>query len=528
MFIGMLGYPTQFGNIDSLQLLTSSDYAEKRIAYLALSQLLDESNELLLLATCSIKRDLEADSSLVVGLALGAVANIATAEMTRYVLTEVINLLRHKRSFVRRKAALAGCRIVRMAPECAEEFIANAPQLIEDQNPSVQNAGTYLLFEMLKAAPEIIPELGRIIPILCRTLDNLASIKSVNSDYTFHEVNNPFLMVSSLRLLRALSSLCYSYRSELEETLSRLSTNLLAVTKASYAVFYEFVLLIVKGDFSPALKSVAINTTSKMLRSKESNYRYIGLRCLQESVLLKPESFQQYKYSILECLEEHDDSVKLKALEIITLSVTETNSQEIVEQLFRRFKKSELNFRQQVGGRICSILEHFQGQSEWFINSFIELLEADSSVVPENLIYLATSVLQKTPSVQQQIVRKLFTSLQATQQNEATQQLAMWCVGEYYSLVESPDTVIDVFEDLCSLRLCDKSREFMISALFKIGLVRPDFDSRIRYLLELQSDHPSIEIQQRACEYLVLLSPEFSQLRQVCSPKPSSSIIDEI
>jgi AP-1 complex subunit gamma-1 len=515
MFIGMLGYPTQFGNIDSLQLLTSNDYAEKRIAYLSLSQLLDESNELLLLATCSIKRDLEADSSLVIGLALSAVANISTADMTRYVLTEVVNLLRHKRSFVRRKAALAGCRIVRMAPECAEDFLSAAPELLEDQNPSAQNAGTYLVHEMLKASPELMPELARLVPLLCRTLDSLSSIKETTSDYTFHEVNNPFLMVSSLKLLRALSALSGPYRQEQEETLSRLSTNLIAVSKSSYAVFYEFVLLILRGDFSPALKSIAINTTSKMLSSKESNYRYTGLRCLQESVQLRPMSFQQYKYSILECLDEADDSVRLKALEIISLSVTEENAQELYGQLFMRFKRGEQDYRRQVGGKICSILETFQSQREWFINSFIELLEEDSTVIPESLVYAATVALQSTLEVQQTIVRKLFKAMKAQQDNEVLQQLALWSIGEYFHLVESDEEVMQALEELADTRLCDKSREYLISALFKIALMRPNLDSRVRYLLELQSDQPNIEVQQRACEYLVLLSPDFLSLRRV-------------
>jgi AP-1 complex subunit gamma-1 len=528
MFIGMLGYPTQFGNIDSLQLLTSNDYADKRIAYLSLSQLLDESNELLLLATSSIKRDLESDSSLVVGLALSAVANISTADMTRYVLTEVVGLLRHKRSFVRRKAALAGCRIVRMAPECAEDFLAAAPQLLEDQNPSVQNAGTYLVHEMSKASPEIMPELARLVPLLCRTLDALSGMKVTSSDYTFHEVNNPFLMVSSLKLLRALSALSSPYQHEQEETLCRLSTNLIAVTKSSYAVFYEFVLLTLRGDFSPALKSIAINTTSKMLRSKESNYRYIGLRCLQESVQLRPMSFQQYKYSILECLDEVDDSVRLKALEIISLSVNEENAQELFDQLFRRFKRGEQDYRRQVGRKISSILETFQSQREWFINSFIELLEEDSTVIPESLVHAATVALQSTQGVQQTVVRKLFKAMKTLQDNEVLQQLALWSIGEYFSLVESEDEAIVALEDLADTRLCDKSREYLISALFKISLVRPDFDSRVRYLLELQSDQPNIEVQQRACEYLMLLSPDFGSIRGVLGAKraPNGAVPD--
>lgn len=528
MFIGMLGYPTQFGSVDSLQLLTSSDYAEKRTAYLALSLLQDESNELMMLATCSVKRDLEADSSLVIGLALGAIASIATAEMTRFVLADVIGLLRHKRSFVRRKAALAGCRIVRMVPECAADFLADVEFLVEDQNPSCQNAGTYLVHEITRAAPQLIPELGNLVPVLLKTLDNQAVIKSLSSDYTFHEVNNPFLIVTTLKLLRALSSACPLYRSELEETLSRLTTNLLAVTMASYSIFYEFTLLVLKGDFSPALKFIATSTISTYLRSKEPNYQYTGLRCLQQAVLVNPDNFPQYKHAIIKCLDCNDSTVSIKALEILSQSVTEDNAVELVDQLFIKFKQSEQDYRRQIGAKICDILKNFQSQSEWFINLFIELLEEDPAAVPETLLHTAISVLQKTPQVQMSVVRRLTASLSLTQRNEILLKLAVWSVGEYFPLVESQEAVIETLENLSCTRLADKSLGFLVSALFKIGLMRPDFEGRVRYLLEQQADHTNIELQQRVCEYLALLSPEFPQLRQACGPQQARQVIDDI
>lgn len=42
MFIQMLGYPTQFGQVECLKLIASNNFTEKRVGYLGLAQLLNE------------------------------------------------------------------------------------------------------------------------------------------------------------------------------------------------------------------------------------------------------------------------------------------------------------------------------------------------------------------------------------------------------------------------------------------------------------------------------------------------------
>ena len=54
VYLHMLGYPTHFGQMECLKLIAqnnSNSYAEKRIGYLGLMSLLDESQEILMLLT---------------------------------------------------------------------------------------------------------------------------------------------------------------------------------------------------------------------------------------------------------------------------------------------------------------------------------------------------------------------------------------------------------------------------------------------------------------------------------------------
>jgi len=65
LFFNLLGYPTAFGQVECIKLVSAPSYTEKRIGYLGLSQLLDETSDILMLVTNSIKRDLNAKETYV-------------------------------------------------------------------------------------------------------------------------------------------------------------------------------------------------------------------------------------------------------------------------------------------------------------------------------------------------------------------------------------------------------------------------------------------------------------------------------
>jgi AP-1 complex subunit gamma-1 len=78
-----------------VKLVASANFTEKRIGYLGLSQLMDESSEILILVTSSIKKDLnEKTNNFVIALALTAIAEISTDYMCRELYPEVKRLMK--------------------------------------------------------------------------------------------------------------------------------------------------------------------------------------------------------------------------------------------------------------------------------------------------------------------------------------------------------------------------------------------------------------------------------------------------
>ncbi|MES1912220.1 MAG: hypothetical protein MHM6MM_004532 [Cercozoa sp. M6MM] len=103
MFIDMLGYPTHFAQMEVINLIASPDFGQKRVGYLALSVLLNESTEVLLLVTQAMQSDLHSNVPYIAGLALSALGCIASADMARDLSADVIEILRSGHPYLCKK-----------------------------------------------------------------------------------------------------------------------------------------------------------------------------------------------------------------------------------------------------------------------------------------------------------------------------------------------------------------------------------------------------------------------------------------
>ena len=124
LFFNLLGYPTHFGQIECVKLVSSTNFTEKRIGYLGLSQLMDESSDILILVTSSIAKDLnEKGNNFVIALALTAIAEISTDYMWRELYPDVKRLMKSASAYIKQKAILAAIRTLKNIPDTIEDFL---------------------------------------------------------------------------------------------------------------------------------------------------------------------------------------------------------------------------------------------------------------------------------------------------------------------------------------------------------------------------------------------------------------------
>ena len=77
---------------------------------------------------------MENPSQYVQSLALCTLGNVCSTEMARDLAGDVEKLMKTSNSYVKKKAVLCACRIVRKVPEMMENFIPLVKPLLTDKN----------------------------------------------------------------------------------------------------------------------------------------------------------------------------------------------------------------------------------------------------------------------------------------------------------------------------------------------------------------------------------------------------------
>lgn len=117
----MLGYSTQFGQMQSIKLIATDNFIAKRIGYLGLTLLLSEDAELLILVTNSIKNDLEnVNNTHYQALALAALGDISTVDMCRQLSTQVLELIKSRNFYIKKRAVICACNLIAKATDLVE------------------------------------------------------------------------------------------------------------------------------------------------------------------------------------------------------------------------------------------------------------------------------------------------------------------------------------------------------------------------------------------------------------------------
>ena len=224
----MMGYPAHFGQIECLKLIASPKFLDKKLGYLGVMLLLDENQEVLTLITNCLKNDMNHPNMYVVGMALSALGNIASPEVSRDLSSEVDKLLTSSNPYIRKKAGLCAIRVIKKVPEFVDIFLPRIHAMMMDKNHSVLSTATSLAIEMCRTSPEMIPPMRKVrcchdngsssclttgidsissqlISTIVKNMRNLMHI-GFSPDYDVSGVTDPFLQVQFLTLLRILAA----------------------------------------------------------------------------------------------------------------------------------------------------------------------------------------------------------------------------------------------------------------------------------------------------------------------------------
>ena len=344
VFVHMLGYPTDFIHMTCVNLLSSSKFTEKRIAYIALSVIMDEKSEVLLLTTSTIKKDLESSNQYLIATALNAIGEICTPFMCRELASEVIKLINNPNPYIKKKAALACSKIIRKSPEFLEVIAEKLNTFFEDKNHGVLICGLSLAIQVFKLDESYIEKYSKYLKNMIRYLRNLVSTNYA-PEYDINGITDPFLQVKILEVLQYFGKNNSEASEEMNDLLASISTNTSSNKNTGNAVLYELARTIIVIDSNVGLKSLGSTILGKFLTHKDNNYKYIALNTLQEVARTDIVSVQKHKGTILDCLKDSDISIKRRALDLIYLIINNSNIKLIVKECLNFLLVAENEFK---------------------------------------------------------------------------------------------------------------------------------------------------------------------------------------
>ncbi|KAL1941179.1 hypothetical protein VTO73DRAFT_7391 [Trametes versicolor] len=522
LYIHMLGFEAHFGQIECLKLVASPRFGDKRLGYLGIMLLLDESQEVLTLVTNSLKNDMNHANMYAVGLALCTFADIASEEMSRDLANEIEKLLGSSNTYIRKKAALCALRVVRKVPDLADHFVSKSKNLLADRNHGVLLTAITLVTEICQIDPPSLEEFRNAVPLLVRHLKSLVTT-GYSPEHDVSGITDPFLQVKILRLMRLLGRGDPRASEIMNDILAQVATNTDSTKNVGNSILYETVMTVLEIEADSGLRVMAINILGKFLSNRDNNIRYVALNTLNKVVAIDTNAVQRHRNIILDCLRDGDISIRRRALELSYALINEQNVRILIRELLAFLEVADDEFKLGMTTQICLAAERFAPNKRWHIDTVLRVLKLAGNFVREEILSAFIRLVAHTPELQAYTASKLYASLRSDISQESLTLASTWVIGEYSEILlegglvdeEQPKPISDqeIVELLISVLDSPYAnyltRQFVLTALTKVSsrpTTSPAQQERIQTLLMTYTTSPELELQQRAVEFASLFN----------------------
>ena len=522
IYMQMMGYQTSFMQMSCINLLASSDFTEKRIAYSALPLVIDSTSQVLLLATSTIKKDLQnRDNPEIQALALNAVGDVCTPDMCREISMEVANIIQNTEDpNVKKRAACAGVVIIKNCPEMIDSYIDKIPLLLEDRTHSVCLSGIYLVLEMLNKKPNIIEKIKKYHSMFVKYEKSLLSV-SYSPEFDVNGITDPFLQAKILEIMQ------YTAKDdkELIDELADLFVSVQSITESSkqtgYALQYEIIKAINNLNASSGMKSLSNNILGKFLSSSDYNLKYIALNTLKDVARKDLASVQKHRAVILEFLKDNDISLQKRALDLIYLIINKSNLKNITKECLIFLPKAENEIKYELTKKLQDSIVKYSLSYKWEIDSLIKMVINSKGKIYEDVLSQIINSIIKVKDLYIYSAHKAFLALKV-KKNDNNQSLAKLCIyviGELCTYLINNNTlnckneplsvsekdILNLFKEIGNKHNSlgnETVIEYLLNALVKLLIKFPDKRSEIESIIKQYKRSYFAEIQSRALEYL--------------------------
>ncbi|KAH9255457.1 hypothetical protein BASA81_006576 [Batrachochytrium salamandrivorans] len=327
----MLGYDNQnTGDDDTsfhvIETMALPNFKYKRIGYLTAGQLLTSQSPVLLLATNSLKKELQANDVYIVGLALGSCSSFISKDMARDLLQDVISVTASStKPYVRKRGTLCLYKMCLKFPEAINMGAFDSlRQRLDDSDSSVVSCAVNAICELAKVNPRnVLPLTPQLFALLTTSGNNWLTIKVVKLYASLLKIE-PRL---GKKLLDPLAHIVQTTpaKSLLYEGIATIIMALSVIPPHS-----------VDKQKHEHICQLCAKKLQEFVQDPDQNLKYLGLNGfieLTNAATPAVANCLETKEIILCCLKDEDSTVRLKALELLSSLSTKQTVTGIVSRL---------------------------------------------------------------------------------------------------------------------------------------------------------------------------------------------------
>ena len=416
-----------------------------------------------------------------------------------------------------------------------------------DSDPGVMAASLNIFYDMARADAANYKDL---VPTFVSILKQVIE-RRLPKDFDYHKVPAPWMQVKLLKIMALLGAddqssseamckdlrrsthhrpstpawpyahplvlPCNRRRSLADEVIRECLQRAETQGSAAYAVIYECLGTITKIYPSPELVELAAGSIGRFLKADNNNLKYLGITALVAVVQVNPAYAAEHQLVVIDCLDDPDETLKRKTLELLCKMTNPVNVTVITEKLVAYTKGSvDPYLRKDLVPRIVQLAERFAPDNQWFLETMITLLEYAGDLVHKDTLNNLLSLIANPDSGDDAADAELrlfafesFMELLARPKlADKLVQAVCWVVGEYAYLADEYDKEA-VIEELVSL--LDRPHEnrnetngWVMAALLKLTSQTGIYPEALATKVESLKDSRCVDIQQRCYELLRL------------------------
>lgn len=428
-YLEMLGFDISWSAFNIIEVMSSTKFTYKRIGYLASSQSFHENTEVMMLTTNMIRKDLNSQNMYDAGCAMSGLSCFVSTDISRDLANDVLTLLTSTKPYLRKKAVLLMYKIFLKFPEALKPAFPRLKEKLEDPDPGVQSAAVNVICELARKNPK-----------------NYLSLAPVFFKLMTNSTNN-WMLIKIIKLFGALTPLEPRLGKKLIEPL----TNLIHSTSAM-SLLYECIntVIAVLISISSGLPNhnasiqLCVQKLRILIEDSDQNLKYLGLLAMSKILKTHPKSVQAHKDLVLTCLDDKDESIRLRALDLLYGMVTKKNLIEIVQKLIANVTESQMGnkYRDELISKlidICSQNDYqFVANFEWYVTVLVELSRVEGGtehggLIAQQLLDVAIRVEAIRPFVTKQMAILLENSHLFLNNSSVSEVLyaSAWICGEF-------------------------------------------------------------------------------------------------